>query len=886
MGASAGDRPTALTLDAEHALGLARVAPEEARRLARAALRRAKNDQDLEALAVAERALGEVADELTDIPRARAHLERSIQVALSANLVTRAEQARMDLAVVLLYAGQSDDALRQADLAATVLEGADAARLHMYRSLILHRLGRLDEALEGYRCALSLTRRAGDADGEAKLLINRAVLRAYRAEFSAAQADLRRAEQKLARGGQLLLLAKVHHNLGFVAGRRGDVPAALNWFDQAEREANRLGVPQAILLLDRCETLLAARLVDEAREVGQRAARELQAGGMKADLAEARLLLAQAALVAGDLAEARQLATLARRSFLHQRRPGWAALARYASLRAAWLQGDSSQRALLAAYDTVHELTQARWAGPALDARLIAARIALQRGRVDEAEVELHKASRARRSGPADLRARAWHAEALLRHARGDRRGTEAALRAGVRVLARHQATLGATELRVHAAAHAEDLADLGIRVALESGQARRVLAWAERWRAGALLMRPVRPPADAEVADHLTELRHLVSQVEAAGFAAEDTSRLLRRQAVLEEEIRRKARHAHGDHGGRGDAAPTIAELVAGLGDDALVELVECGKQLHAVTLARGRARLHHLGAVDQVEVEMAALRFALGRLARRRGSAASRAAAIESLHHAIGRLDELLISPLAASIGDRALVVVPTGALHALPWSTLPSCRGRAVSVCPSAVLWLRAATSQPPRAGNGSILVAGPGLPHAAAEVSDLAAVYPRGNSLQGSDATTAKVAQAVDGAGLLHVAAHGTFRADNPLFSSLRLADGPLTVYDLEALAEAPRRVVLSACDVGLSAVRPGAELMGFSSALFSLGSQTLVASVVSVPDATTRPLMVEVHRRLARGTRPAEALAGAQASLSGDGAEALASTGGFVCFGAG
>jgi CHAT domain-containing protein len=235
---------------------------------------------------------------------------------------------------------------------------------------------------------------------------------------------------------------------------------------------------------------------------------------------------------------------------------------------------------------------------------------------------------------------------------------------------------------------------------------------------------------------------------------------------------------------------------------------------------------------------------------------------------------------------VGDRALVIVPTGALHALPWSTLPSCRGRPVSVCPSAALWLRAASSPAARATTRPILVAGPGLAHADAEVSELARVYPRGNSLLGSDATTAKVARAVDGAGLLHVAAHGTFRADNPLFSSLRLADGPLTVYDLEGLGRAPRRVVLSACDAGLSAVRPGAELMGFSSALFSLGSETLVASVVSVPDATTRPLMVEVHRQLARGTRPAQALATAQAALAGDGEEELAATAGFVCFGAG
>jgi CHAT domain-containing protein len=140
----------------------------------------------------------------------------------------------------------------------------------------------------------------------------------------------------------------------------------------------------------------------------------------------------------------------------------------------------------------------------------------------------------------------------------------------------------------------------------------------------------------------------------------------------------------------------------------------------------------------------------------------------------------------------------------------------------------------------------------------------------------------VAGALDGAGLAHVAAHGAFRVDNPLFSSLQLADGPLTVYDLEGLARAPRTLVLSACDSGLSGVRPGDELMGLAGALFALGTGSLVASVIPVPDAATRELMVAFHQRLQAGLPVAAALAGAQVAVGRDVPVAAS----FVCFGAG
>jgi CHAT domain-containing protein len=175
---------------------------------------------------------------------------------------------------------------------------------------------------------------------------------------------------------------------------------------------------------------------------------------------------------------------------------------------------------------------------------------------------------------------------------------------------------------------------------------------------------------------------------------------------------------------------------------------------------------------------------------------------------------------------------------------------------------------------------VVVEGPGLPGAAGEVAALAGRYPDATCLVGPAATVAATATALDGAALAHVAAHGAFRVDNPLFSSLQLADGPLTVYDLEGLARAPRRLVLSACDAGLSGVRPGDELMGLAGALFALGMSTLVASVIPVPDAATKELMLALHRALQGGAGPAEALARAR---SGQDPAVAAS---FVCFGAG
>ena len=140
-------------------------------------------------------------------------------------------------------------------------------------------------------------------------------------------------------------------------------------------------------------------------------------------------------------------------------------------------------------------------------------------------------------------------------------------------------------------------------------------------------------------------------------------------------------------------------------LGERALVSYLEVDGTLHAVTVSQGRTELHALGAAAEARAELDALRFALRRLARRTTAQASQAAAAEATRHAAARLDELLVQPLAASIEERPLVLIPTGSLHAMPWPIVPSLTGRPLVVAPSAAAWAEAEArfrSRPPPSG----------------------------------------------------------------------------------------------------------------------------------------------------------------------------------------
>ncbi|MCT7356817.1 CHAT domain-containing protein, partial [Streptomyces sp. 15-116A] len=171
--------------------------------------------------------------------------------------------------------------------------------------------------------------------------------------------------------------------------------------------------------------------------------------------------------------------------------------------------------------------------------------------------------------------------------------------------------------------------------------------------------------------------------------------------------------------------------------------------------------------------------------------------------------------------------------------------------------------------PPAGGGQVLVRGPGLATGGAEVPELADRYTTATVLEHEDASVERVLAELDGAALAHIAAHGAFRADGPLFSSLRMADGPLIVHDFERLDRSPYRIILSCCDTARFATVGADELLGLVTALLPLGTAGVVACSAPVNDAAVVPLMLALHKGIGAGLSLAESLRDARAALPGD-----------------
>ena len=813
-------------------------------------------------------------------PRA-ARLAGSLLISLAH---AEAEQGRTALGLSLL------------DRAELLVRDADRGRLHGQRGLFLLRTGNSAAALESLDSAVALLAGPDDRRELARALLNRATCAFEVGRVGAARADLERCGDLARDLGWPLMEAKALHNFGYCQFLRGDIPAALGIMARAgARYAQCDPGILPILMVDKARALLAAGLADDARTELDGAIALFRDQRLSQDQAEAELLRAQAALLAGDQAGARVWARRAQQRFERRGNATAAAEAELAVLHALSAAGTAPSRVAARAADLAARLRACGRPRQAETADLIRIRALISCGRTADARRETVALPSPRPGAALESRLlrQLMLAELDGLDPGGARPGSALRrLRRGLDLLREHRAALGSLDLQTGSSALGVELAGRGLALALADGAPGLVLAWSERARGQTQLLHSVLAPDDAETAEALARMRQLDQAVRRARDAGVSPAPgLAQQRSRLERELRERSWQALGSGGGgdaeRGAAGrsagiATLTEVAAELAStrQTMVGFIGSGGALYALVAGNGRPRLVGLGAQAAVAETVRRLSADVDVLVGRLLPIRMETVIAASVRTHAARLAEQLFAPLQLSCDDRDLVIVPSGELNAVPWNLLPGLRGRPITVASSASDWLaarRAAATGPARTAADPLLLAAPGPRGAAAEIDAIAVHYPRHLRLTGRDATVEAALRALDGAPIAHLAAHGHHQSQNVLFSSLELADGRLMAYDLLRLRRPPRHVVLSACEVGRSLVRPGGELLGFATTLLRMGTATVIAATTAVSESDATAAMTAYHRELHQGTPPARALAAATEKV------ACAS---FICLGVG
>lgn len=742
------------------------------------------------------------------------------------------------------------EALRRDGLDATTL-GFLAGQM----GTVMERAGRLGDA---HRWLSKGIAAIDEPIARAHLLMNRGLIGIQRGRLDAAAADTQQAVEAYLAGGREVDAAEARSNLGYIDLLRGDLVSAMREMRATHGViAASSALVGAVTDVDRAEVLRDAGLTRDAEELLERAAAVFGTNRAPRLRAEAEFTLARS-LLTHDAVRAERVARASARRFDALGNAFWAARAHALRLRAHL----SARAAVDVRRGVVERPSRVRSTREGVDAAAAALdRLGL---RNDSAALRMTRELAVVRDGdgrgaravrvPAraslEVRLLAQELRAARSAARG--RGGDARRHAaeGLELLTGWQGDFGSLDLLSSAAMHGSGLLQAGLTAAVRSGRADVLFEWSERARHLGQQVVPVRPPPDPVLADELAELRRL----RADDPAWADSPRVA--------ELRERARERQWSRTRAGVFQRRIAldELVGAVdADTAVLCYVYSGARLHAVVVTRGGARVVELAAWSDVRTALAGLRADLDVAASVTAGALAGVvrASLDARLAALSRL--LVVRALAAAPGCRRIVLTVPGVLSGVPWSMLPPLRGMPLVLAASATRWAHAVAAPAPRPRAAGFAV-GPRVPRGEEEVRRAAAAW-RGPDVALA-ATTADVVRLAAATDVLHVASHGRHAADNPMFSGLELADGTLFGYDVDLVPALPDTVVLSACEVGRSAVRWGEEAVGMTRVWLHAGTRCVIAAPVVVADDAACELLGAMHESLAAGAPPAIALAGA------------------------
>jgi CHAT domain-containing protein/Flp pilus assembly protein TadD len=747
---------------------------------------------------------------------------------------------------------------------------------------ILHRQDRFEEAVSYYDRAYKTLTEFQDWERVAVTLHNLAMCLISLNDFPRSLDCYQKSRELCERYGMPLLRDQADYNIAYLYYFRGEYSRAIEMLFATRRACEVTGdaYHHALCYLDLSEIYLELNLSEEAREMAQEGFQRFQKLGMGYEAAKTLANEAIAYGQQGKTVHALERFTKAREMFANEKNLVWPwLLDLYQGLLLFHEGRHFEARRLCTGAAAFFDKTVL--SGKAVLAHLLLARIAVQVDEMPVAETETEAAvARIERIQAPVLAYQAHFLRGQLAQRRSDRSAALAAYGEARKALETLRSRLHSEELKISFVKNRlqvyESLVELHLSDAADDNAASEAFSCIEAAKSRSMTEMifqsgqslPMGDAGQSELVRRIRDLREELNwyyhRIELEQLRPEENSpkRLLQLQekAVSQEnELLRTLRELPANERENATleipADFSLSRLQSVLPTDtALVEFYSTGDRLIAAVVTRSSIRITAVSVVSRVIHYLHLLRFQLSKF--RMGAAYAQRFEQPLLSATRGHLEALyseLIAPIREQLTAKHLIFVPHGALHFLPFHALRNgneylCDAYTISYAPSATVFALCQEKADTDMHNSLVMgIPDDRAPHIRDEVESVATLLPDPELFLGDQATSEILRNRGSASGLLHIATHGTYRQDNPMFSGIRLGDGYLNLYDLYQIRLPAKLVTLSGCATGMNFVSAGDELLGLQRGLFCAGATSLLLSLWDVHDQSTSALMQEFYR---------------------------------------
>ena len=768
------------------------------------------------------------------------------------------------------------------------------ARLNLNVGNILDRQDRFFEALQYYKRAYKYLLENGKHDPEAVAvaLHNMAVSYVSLNDSRKAEATYEKARSFAAAHGLSVLVGQADYNIAWLHYLRGDYSRAISMLQSARETCRSVGDDYHVALcqLDLSEIYLKLNLNTDAAEAAEEAAVRFGQLVMQYERGKSIANLAIAMSRQGNAARALELFLEARRIFVREKNRVLPSVADLHRATVLLDEGhDTEARRLSIAALRIFQKFQLT--DKSVACRLLLARLALRANDVRSAQQQCtHGLKTLTRLKVPVLSCQAYALRGEIQAVAGCERLSYKAYRRAAEYLERLRSGIHSEELKISfmkdRVAIYEALVALCLRHANRARGIAEIFRYIQQAKSRTLLDILSTSGLGSSLSSHdeskdATRIRQLREElnwyfhmIEKAQLQQDSRRYLLELRTQSQKRERellklcREQLAARDVETGTGFVTTyTVDQIRESIAPDTtILEYFEAQGRVLVVVLSRDRLQVVPVGETSRVSTSLDLLQLQLSKLRLDAQYVATFAnALLNGIRNHLQDLHQILVAPIRGRLSGRHLVVAPYGALHKLPFHALFDGRKYlidefTVSYAPSASIYA-VCQARSERAGRGSLIlgIPDPTVPFVKKEIEAVAASLPDSEVLVGGDASIDRLRRQGSRSRIIHIATHGYFRRDNPMFSSIRLGDSYLSLYDLYQLRLSADLVTLSGCSTGLNVVAAGDELLGLGRGLIHAGAMTSMLTLWDVQDQSTALLMTLFYGNLAGGRSKAVAL---------------------------